>query len=152
MKAVLYWIVIVVIAGAVIGAHLAFRGELTSEAEREKPIQPPAQVTKDSGGAIEVVLNKESRSLAGIESIPVVVHASEFQIPSAALVRYDGQDWLYEEVAPERYVKRRVSLREPVIDGWLVSGEIEAQGKIVTVGAEVLLSEELKSQIQISGD
>lgn len=152
MRTVLFWIAIFLVAGGIIGAHLAFRGELASEAEHEKPIQPAAQVKKDANGAIEVVLSKESQSLAGVQSTPVVTHGNEFQVPNAALVRYDGQDWLYEDVESEHYTKRKVSLKEPVADGWLVTGDIDPQGRVVTVGAEVLLSEELKSQIQISGD
>ena len=71
-----------------------------------------------------------------------------FLIPQSAVVRTGGKTWIYRQVAADKYSRQEVTLGNSGTRGWLVSGVTE-RDRIVTVGAQLLLSEEQKSQIQI---
>ena len=64
----------------------------------------------------------------------------------AALVRHEGQVFVYLQKADEKFEREEVKLDLPLKDGWLVRGEISAGDKVVVTGAQQLLSEELKSR------
>ena len=68
--------------------------------------------------------------------------------PRAALVRHGGLTWVYVEASPGNFVRRQVSLDRPVENGWATAG-LHGGERIVVVGAQALLSEEFKSQIQV---
>ena len=71
-----------------------------------------------------------------------------FLIPQSAVVRTGGRTWIYRQVAADKYSRQEVTLGNSSTRGWLVSGVTE-RDRVVTVGAQLLLSEEQKSQIQI---
>jgi hypothetical protein len=64
-------------------------------------------------------------------------------------VRANGLAWAYRQTAADTFIRRRVSLEQPAAGGWLVGGDWKAGDQVVTRGAQVLLSEELKSQIKL---
>ncbi len=67
-------------------------------------------------------------------------------IPPAAIVRAAGKTWVYEPIGDDRFVRREVALDQPATNGWFCATAIR---HVVVVGAQTLLSEEMKSQIQI---
>ena len=69
-------------------------------------------------------------------------------VPSAAVVRFNGLAWVYRETSEGGAFERvEVILARPYGDGWFTNNRILSAGdKLVTVGAQQLLSEELKSQ------
>ncbi|HLI29839.1 MAG TPA: multidrug transporter, partial [Terriglobia bacterium] len=69
-------------------------------------------------------------------------------IPRAAIVWWQGQAWVYEQTVPGRYVRRLVSTDEPFRDGYFAAQGFAPGVMVVTHGAEELLSEEFRSQIQ----
>lgn len=71
-----------------------------------------------------------------------------FLIPPSAVVRSVGKTWIYKQVAEDKYSRQEVTLDRSTGRGWLVTGLTE-RDRVVTVGAQMLLSEEQKSQIQI---
>ena len=71
-----------------------------------------------------------------------------FLIPPSAVVRTGGKAWIYRQIADERYTRQEVTLGSSSNRGWLVTGVTE-RDRVVSVGAQLLLSEEQKSQIQI---
>lgn len=71
-----------------------------------------------------------------------------FLIPQSAVVRTGGKTWIYRQVAADKYSRQEVTLASSSNRGWLVTGVTE-RDRVVTVGAQLLLSEEQKSQIQI---
>ncbi len=71
-----------------------------------------------------------------------------FLIPQSAVVRTGGKTWIYRQVADDKYSRQEVTLGTSSNRGWLVTGVTE-RDRVVTVGAQLLLSEEQKSQIQI---
>ncbi len=73
-----------------------------------------------------------------------------FAIPRSAVLRHDGRAWVYVQEEDEKFVRKPVTLDTPLDGdkGWFVAegGGIKADDLLVTVGAQSLLSEELKAQ------
>lgn len=72
-------------------------------------------------------------------------------IPTQAVVRFGGKMWAYLEVAEGKFMRREMETAISRDKGWFVSKGFTAGDKVVTGGAGLLLSEELKSQIQVEG-
>ena len=70
-------------------------------------------------------------------------------VPGPAVVWWQGKAWIYAQKDTERFVRREVSTDAPVENGWFVAKSLLANDRIVTGGAQLLLSEELRSQIQV---
>jgi multidrug efflux system membrane fusion protein len=71
-------------------------------------------------------------------------------IPRSAIVWVGGRPWAYIEVGKGRFNRREVELDHPTENGWFVSSGFSAGERVVVTGAQTLLSEEFKSQIQAS--
>lgn len=69
-------------------------------------------------------------------------------VPEIAVVRYAGKAWVYV-VDGDRFERREVSLAHWIEGGWFVAAELQPGEQIITAGAQSLLSEELKFQIEI---
>ncbi|HWM68258.1 MAG TPA: hypothetical protein VNO35_16830 [Steroidobacteraceae bacterium] len=70
-------------------------------------------------------------------------------LPDLALVRNDTQTWIYVQKDPTIFTRTLVALRSPLPGGWLVTQRLRASDRVVTQGAQVLLSEELKPQTSL---
>ncbi len=68
-------------------------------------------------------------------------------IPRAAVIRLLGKAWAYVQSADEQFARRELLDAEFTGEAWFVTGGFEAGDRVVTDGAQVLLSEELKAQI-----
>jgi hypothetical protein len=70
-------------------------------------------------------------------------------VPRSAIVRYAGSEWVYRVLDGDRFVRLEITPAEIAEQGYFVT-EILAPGMIIVItGAETLLSEELKAEIQI---
>lgn len=67
-------------------------------------------------------------------------------IPEQAVVWYGGQTWAYVRTAPDRFTRRYVPPAGEGDQGFKVTSEFHAGDLVVTQGAQLLLSEELKPQ------
>jgi len=67
-------------------------------------------------------------------------------IPTDAIVWYGGQTWAYVRIAPDRFARRLVQTASEDDTGVAVTSGFHAGDSIVTRGAQLLLSEELKPQ------
>lgn len=70
-------------------------------------------------------------------------------VPRAAVVRWQGKRWVYVKKDSDRFVRREISTESPVKPGWVVTQDLSPNDQIVTTGAQLLLSEELRSQIHV---
>jgi hypothetical protein len=68
--------------------------------------------------------------------------------PRSAVLRQSGRTWVYVQTAENQFVRRPIVLEEPTTLGWFTRSLLPGD-RIVTVGAQTLLSEEFKSQIQV---
>lgn len=64
-------------------------------------------------------------------------------LPAAAVVRHEGQGWLYVQTAPTAFTRRAVPLDRLTATGWFVTGGFSPTNVVVTVGAQTVLSAEL---------
>ncbi|HVB54871.1 MAG TPA: hypothetical protein VNE63_00365 [Candidatus Acidoferrales bacterium] len=69
-------------------------------------------------------------------------------IPQSAVVWWQGNAWVYQQTAPGRFVRRLVPTETPLTNGLFVSTGFSPGDQIVVRGAQALLSEEFRSQIQ----
>jgi hypothetical protein len=70
-------------------------------------------------------------------------------VPEAAVVRTGDQAWAYVQIAPTQFERRQLEATMPSPRGWFVTSGFAAGDQVVVTGAQALLSEELKSQIQV---
>ncbi|HEV2327769.1 MAG TPA: hypothetical protein VGY56_03150 [Verrucomicrobiae bacterium] len=75
--------------------------------------------------------------------------ASGTIVPDAAVVRFDGGDWIYVQANQTNFERRRIILDRPMNDGWFVTNNIAPNDNIIVTGAQDLLSEEHKAEIQM---
>jgi hypothetical protein len=72
-----------------------------------------------------------------------------YEIPTNAVVWSNGISWVYVEKEAFLFIKKPILLKNEIKSGWLVSSDsINDSDKIVTKGAQLLLSEEYKYQIK----
>jgi len=69
-------------------------------------------------------------------------------IPASAVVWWQGKGWFYVQSEPGQFVRRELSGAMPVSQGWFVA-QLDAV-PVVVRGAQTLLSEELRGQLQAS--
>jgi hypothetical protein len=71
------------------------------------------------------------------------------EVPHGAVVRHAGGDWVYVQRSETGFERVLVQLARPVQGGWFVpdtSGSLKPGEKVVVAGAQLLLSEEFKTQ------
>jgi len=71
--------------------------------------------------------------------------------PRSAVIWQTGKTWVYVQTEKERFARREVVLEDPASDGWFTRS-LKPGDKVVTRGAQMLLSEEFKSQIRVEDD
>lgn len=68
-------------------------------------------------------------------------------IPEQAVVWYGGETWAYLRTGPDHFTRRYVPSTDPTENGYIATGAgFRAGDAVVTQGAQLLLSEELKPQ------
>ncbi|SRR5579875_241774 len=70
-------------------------------------------------------------------------------VPRSAVVRYAGADWVYRQIDQTRFERMAIAPAQFTAAGCFVTANLSPGMRIVVTGAQSLLSEELKSQIQI---
>lgn len=73
-------------------------------------------------------------------------------VPYSAVVWWQGRAFCYVEEQAGKFTREEVSTAEPTPAGWFVSEGIATSARVVTAGAQTLLSEEFRSQIQADQD
>jgi len=72
-----------------------------------------------------------------------------FLVPSSAVVWWQGKAWIYIQKGADHFVRREISSDVPIQSGWFVIKEISSGEKLVVKGAQLLLSEEFRSEIHV---
>lgn len=67
-------------------------------------------------------------------------------IPSAAVVRHLGHAWVYLATKDDVFEHRQITLDRPADGGWVTTADLPTGTQVVTLGAQLLLSEELKAR------
>ncbi len=72
-------------------------------------------------------------------------------VPRSAVVWQAGKSWVYVQIDKEKFARREVVLEDPAAGGWFTQS-LKPGDKVVTRGAQLMLSEEFKSQIRVEDD
>jgi hypothetical protein len=72
-------------------------------------------------------------------------------IPYSSVVWWQGQAWAYLQVSATRFTRKQVSTNTPLSNGYFIATEFKPGDRILLRGAQFLLSEEFRSQIQPEG-
>ena len=70
-------------------------------------------------------------------------------VPHSAIVRAGGKTWVFRQLEPDEFSRREVAADRTTGKGVLVLESLKPGDRIVVEGAQFLLSEEQKSQIQV---
>jgi hypothetical protein len=73
---------------------------------------------------------------------------SGIALPREAVVRFNGAAWVYVQAGQDTFRRTEAVLDRPLDKGWFVREGLKPEEKVVTVGAQQLLSEELKGQVE----
>jgi hypothetical protein len=73
-------------------------------------------------------------------------------IPASAIVWWQDRAWVYRRSGPEAFTRTAIATDMPVAAGGYVVTDLPPGAEIVTRGAQMLLSEEFRSQIQVDED
>jgi hypothetical protein len=69
-------------------------------------------------------------------------------IPNSAVVWYGGKAWVFQKKTAEKFLRLPIETNKEVTGGWLNGAKFKIDDEIVISGAQLLLSEEFKSQIK----
>lgn len=69
-------------------------------------------------------------------------------VPNTAVIWYGGKAWVYLKLSVDKFTRKPVSTEIEVNGGWFNQGVLKANDEVVTSGAQLLLSEEFKSEIK----
>lgn len=93
---------------------------------------------------------------AGMQINAVTTTSSQINdgviIPNAAIIWYAGKSWVYRKTAEDKFSRVPVTTDIELEDGWFYQGNLRPNDEVVTSGAQLLLSEEFKSQITNEND
>jgi hypothetical protein len=70
-------------------------------------------------------------------------------VPASAIVWWQGRAWIYVRNSPETFVRREIATDTPAQTGGYVVKTLPGNAEVVTQGAQMLLSEEFRSQVQV---
>jgi len=73
-------------------------------------------------------------------------------VPESAVVRWMGKSWIYLRTDSQTFARRDIATDLPASEGGYVVRGLPHDAEIVTRGAQMLLSEELKSQINVGDE
>jgi hypothetical protein len=140
---------LVAVTSLMIWGYLSGREEMLAEQEGEQLIRMTPRV----GGNDVITLDQNVRLRSGIIAVPlesVSYHQKTMVvIPSSAVVWLNNKAWIYVQKDEDHFVRGAVSTEEPFKDGWLVEKNTIDGNKIIISGAQLLLSEEFRSQIPV---
>ncbi len=104
-------------------------------------------------GFLVVATNRPARfsagqALAGFLELPGAPRPGVI-VPNDAVVRAENRAWVYTASGETNFTRREIALDDPVAGGWFVTNGVAAGERVVATGAQTLLSEEQKNQIQV---
>ena len=73
-------------------------------------------------------------------------------VPASAVVWWQGRAWIYRRTAEETFTRMPIATDLPAPGGGYIANEVAKDAEIVTHGAQLLLSEEFRAQIQVGED
>jgi hypothetical protein len=97
----------------------------------------------------------ESDVLPGMNVLAFLSSGKSFDgitVPASAIVWWQNKAWVYHRIEPETFTRADIATDLPVAGGGYIVGGLPNAVEIVTGGAQLLLSEEFRAQIQVGED
>ncbi|MFH1416726.1 MAG: HlyD family efflux transporter periplasmic adaptor subunit [Planctomycetota bacterium] len=139
--------------GRVVSAHISVVGQEGLSLTVEPLGLAPTVGDKTQGRAFLLRVNVGETPLR--PGAAVVAHLevsgpalTGVMIPRGAVVRYGGLTWVYVKTAADRFTRREATLLSPGDGGWFAASSFASGDEVVSGGTQMLLSEELKAQIE----
>ncbi|MDX8478914.1 hypothetical protein RFN28_10540 [Mesorhizobium sp. VK24D] len=123
------------------GARGRVAARLVSASPQSDPIAEGPTFLYHAPASLPVGSKVIARLPMGQQPAPGVV------IPRTAVLWFGGQPWAYVQQGKDRFVRRLVDDQSPYDGGYFVDGGFEAGERVVTRGAQLLLSEEQRPPI-----
>jgi multidrug efflux pump subunit AcrA (membrane-fusion protein) len=101
------------------------------------------------------VASGDSGLLPGMNTIVYVPSGKTYEgvfLEDTAIVQWQGRSWVYLRAGPDTFKRHPISTDQPVSDDDYVVQDIPPGSEIVVRGAQVLLSEEAKSELRGGSD
>jgi hypothetical protein len=138
------------LSGAPVAARLFTLNDETNAIEAQLLGPAPSVDPQMQGRGYLLMVNPNpglvpGAALTGYLSLPGEPRAGVL-VPRNAVFRFDSATWIYHQTSDDTFVRESIVLDTPLSDGWFVEGELKPGDKVVSVGAQQLLSEELKGQ------
>jgi hypothetical protein len=73
-------------------------------------------------------------------------------VPAEAIVWWQDRAWIYRRTGNEAFVRSQIVTEQPAPEGGFIVKDLLGDAEIVTRGAQFLLSEEFRAQIQVGED
>lgn len=73
-------------------------------------------------------------------------------VPASAIVWWQGRAWVYRRTGEETFTRVAIATDLPAPGGGYIANDVAKDAEIVTHGAQLLLSEEFRAQIQVDED
>jgi hypothetical protein len=70
-------------------------------------------------------------------------------VPASAIIWWQDRAWVYRRMGPETFTRVQIATELPAAGGGYIVKDVPQDEEIVTRGAQVLLSEEFRAQIQV---
>jgi hypothetical protein len=123
------------------------RADLVSPAPATDPsFQGETWYFRADAGALRTGMRVDAAVPAGDETTAGV------SVPVDAIVWQGGAPCVYLQLDDERFVRRALAAFRETGNAWFVSGVLSPGDRVVVTGAQMLLSEELRSQIPEEDD
>lgn len=84
--------------------------------------------------------------------LPVPMVERGVVVPEAAVVWLQGKAWIYLSTGPNTFVRREIAPDHPGPEGGYVVTGLPPDARIAVRGAQMLLSEEFRAQVQSAGE
>lgn len=135
-------------------AFIEGRYELKKEQELDSPVKVESRVSVKNGRSVVIigdeVADKSGVVVSALESITYQGKIYGVFIPDAAVVWSEGKSWAYIREGGASFIRYEIPTDTPIKDGWFASSNDLMAGALVVVsGAQLLLSEEFRSQIHV---
>ena len=81
--------------------------------------------------------------------LPTKNEAQGVVVPQSAVVWWQGKAWIYVQKNGDRFARREIPTEQPVDSGFVVRSGLTSNDRVMIDGAQLMLSEEFRSQIQV---
>jgi hypothetical protein len=92
--------------------------------------------------------SQTSGLLPGMNVVAYLPSASEVAgvyVPDSAVVRQQGQAWVYLQISAVHFVRHAIPTDAPVRDGWFIRKDLSSEQWCVVQGAQLLLAQESRT-------